>query len=138
MCGIAGELSWTRPPNTLAVRAMTARLSHRGPDAEGFQTLGPLSLGHRRLTVIDISEASNQPLCDETGQYWIVFNGEIYNYRHLRSELEARGARFRTQGDTEVIVEAYKVWGLDALGKLNGMFAFALWDDARAASGSSA
>jgi asparagine synthase (glutamine-hydrolysing) len=129
MCGIAGELSWGGQPNTSAVRAMTARLAHRGPDAEGFQTLGPLSLGHRRLTVIDISEASNQPLCDETGRYWIVFNGEIYNYRHLRSELEARGSRFRTQGDTEVIVEAYKLWGLDMLGRLNGMFAFALWDE---------
>ncbi len=128
MCGIAGELSWSSPPNSSAVGEMTERLSHRGPDAEGFQTIGPLSLGHRRLTVIDISEASNQPLSDLSGQYWIVFNGEIYNFRELRRELESKGCRFKTHGDTEVILEAYKTWGVEALQRLNGMFAFAIWD----------
>ena len=107
---------------------MTARLEHRGPDARGLQTVGPVCLGHRRLTVIDLSEASNQPLVDESGLYWIVYNGEIYNYRDLRRQLEGLGSRFRTRGDTEVIVEAYKRWGVEALERLNGMFALAIWD----------
>jgi len=129
MCGIAGELAWAHPPNADSVRSMTSCLAHRGPDAEGFQTFPNLALGHRRLTVIDTSAASNQPLADGSRKYWIVFNGEIYNFRELRRELESRGSRFHTHGDTEVILEAYKAWGVEALHRLNGMYAFALWDD---------
>ncbi len=131
MCGIAGALSWSPHPEPRDVAAMVARLVHRGPDASGLEARGPAVLGHRRLTVIDVSEASDQPLADVTGRYWIVYNGEIYNYRELREELRQGGATFRTVGDTEVILEAYKRWGDAALERLNGMFALALWDEVR-------
>jgi asparagine synthase (glutamine-hydrolysing) len=107
---------------------MTDRLAHRGPDASGVEELGPVVLGHRRLSVIDVSEANNQPLFDVAHTVAIAFNGEIYNFREIRAELERSGAHFRTQGDTEVVVEAYKRWGDDCLLRFNGMFAFALWD----------
>ena len=107
---------------------MTDRLAHRGPDASGVEDLGPVVLGHRRLSVIDVSETNNQPLFDIAHTVAIAFNGEIYNFREIRAELERSGAHFRTQGDTEVVVEAYKRWGDDCLLRFNGMFAFALWD----------
>ncbi len=131
MCGIAGELAWTRPPDREAVGEMVRCLVHRGPDAEGMAVRGPLILGHRRLVVIDPDPASHQPLSDHSGRLWLSFNGEIYNYRELRQELRSRGACFRTASDSEVILEAYKEWGLDCLRQLNGMFAFALWDEGR-------
>jgi asparagine synthase (glutamine-hydrolysing) len=131
MCGIAGLLSWGAPPDAGAVAAMIERLAHRGPDAKGVVTLGPLVLGHRRLSVIDTAESNNQPLFDQSGELVIAFNGEIYNYRELRRHLEGAGAVFRTQGDTEVVLEAYRHWGLDCLARFNGMFAFALWDRPR-------
>lgn len=129
MCGISGQLSWTRPPDGDLVARMTRRLAHRGPDGEGLHTVGPIALGHRRLAIIDLSPAAAQPMADATGLFWIVYNGEIYNFRELRSELTALGARFRSQSDTEVILEAYKQWGAGCLPRFNGMFAFALWDD---------
>ena len=104
---------------------------HRGPDAGGLVELGPLVLGHRRLSVIDTAESNNQPLFDRSGTLTIAFNGEIYNFREIRNELESAGARFRTQGDTEVILEAYRHWGEACLQRFNGMFAFALWDAPR-------
>lgn len=107
---------------------MTDRLAHRGPDASGVEDLGPVVLGHRRLSVIDVSETNNQPLFDVDHTVAIAFNGEIYNFREIRAELERAGASFRTQGDTEVVIEAYKRWGEDCLQRFNGMFAFALWD----------
>jgi len=107
---------------------MTDRLAHRGPDAGGVCVIGPVALGHRRLSVIDLSEANNQPFLDASGTVAIVFNGEIYNFREIRAALEAAGAVFRTSGDTEVIVEAYKRWGTACLDRFNGMFAFAIWD----------
>ena len=128
MCGISGHLSWAAPPDGDLVARMTRCVSHRGPDGEGLHTVGPVALGHRRLAIIDLSTAATQPMSDVSGEFWIVFNGEIYNYRALRAELQALGARFRTQSDTEVLIEAYKAWGLDCLSRLNGMFAFALWD----------
>jgi asparagine synthase (glutamine-hydrolysing) len=131
MCGIVGSLSWNVPPDARVIGRMNARLVHRGPDAEGVVVRGPVALGHRRLAIIDVSEASNQPMADHTGQFWIVFNGEIYNYREIRAILTSEGARFRSSGDTEVVLEAYKRWGLECLQRLNGMFAFALWDEAR-------
>ncbi len=131
MCGIAGELNRSPPPDGDSVRAMAAVLTHRGPDAEGFWSSGPIALAHRRLSVIDTSDASNQPLLDGSRRFAIVFNGEIYNYRSIREELTRLGAGFRTKGDTEVILEAYKAWGVEALTRLNGMFALALWDSTR-------
>ncbi len=131
MCGIAGHLSWHRPPDRDLVARMTRCLAHRGPDGEQVETVGPVVLGHRRLAVIDLSAAANQPMCDASRSLWIVFNGEIYNFRELRGELVKLGARFTTESDTEVILESYKQWGVDSLSRLNGMFALALWDDRR-------
>ena len=134
MCGIAGAV-WTSHGPSLAaetLRAMTDVLVHRGPDDDGDwrddQPDGSgVALGFRRLSIIDI-EGGHQPLANEDESVWIVFNGEIYNYRELRPELEERGHRFRTHSDTEVIVHAYEEYGLDFLQKLRGMFAFAIWD----------
>ena len=128
MCGIAGWLSWDRPPQVDTVAAMTRALQHRGPDGHGVVSLGPVVLGHRRLAVIDVRPENDQPLATADEAYWISFNGEIYNFRELRRDLEARGVRFRTEGDTEVIMEAYRAWGRDCVERLDGMFAFALWD----------
>lgn len=128
MCGLAGYLSGAEPPDPGIVERMTVRLAHRGPDAGGVCVIGPVALGHRRLSVIDLSEANNQPFFDSSGRVAIVFNGEIYNFREIRATLEAAGAIFRTSGDTEVVVEAYKQWGTACLDRFNGMFAFAIWD----------
>ena len=128
MCGIAGQLSWNAPPDAGLVARMTSALSHRGPDGEGFHTTGPVSLGHRRLAIIDLSPAAAQPMTDADGTQWIVFNGEIYNYRELRAELSRLGQVFRTQSDTEVILAAFRQYGAGALARFNGMFAFALWN----------
>jgi len=128
MCGICGKLSWTEPPDRGVVERMSTKIAHRGPDGEGIVDLGPLVLGHRRLAIIDLSAAAKQPMSDGSGQYWIVFNGEIYNFLSLRQELIDLGAQFRTRSDTEVILEAYKHWGPACVRRFNGMFAFALWD----------
>lgn len=128
MCGIVGKFSWMNQPDPESIRRMADYLRHRGPDAEGVWSEGVIALGHRRLSIIDTRAVANQPLADTTGRYRIVFNGEIYNFRELRAELEAKGARFATQSDTEVIIEAWRHWGPDALSRFNGMFAFALWD----------
>jgi asparagine synthase (glutamine-hydrolysing) len=129
VCGIVGALSWGRPPDIALVSQITRRLAHRGPDDEGLQVLGPVVLGHRRLSIIDLRPDGHQPMVDVDGTLWITFNGEIYNYQELRRDLESVGARFRTLTDTEVILEAYKAWGEGCLERLNGMFAFALWDE---------
>lgn len=131
MCGICGQLAWTSPPNLAAIERMAASLAHRGPDAEGFFACGPIALGHRRLSVIEVSAASNQPMSDSSGTLTLIFNGEIYNFRELRRELEALGSRFATGSDSEVILEAYRHWGTAGVERLHGMFAFALWDAAR-------
>lgn len=131
MCGIAGV--WERngkPVDRDGLTAMTRVLAHRGPDGEGIHVDGAVGLGHRRLSIIDI-EGGAQPLANEDQTVWTVFNGEIYNYRELVPELEARGHVFKTHSDTEVIVHAYEEYGLDFLEKLNGMFAIALWDAPR-------
>ncbi len=124
MCGIAGIVG---DSSREVIRAMTQSLSHRGPDGEGYYASHGVALGHRRLSIIDL-ETGRQPMTTADGRYTIVFNGEIYNFRELRRELEARGARFRTRSDTEVLLEAYAAWGREALRKLRGMFAFAVWD----------
>ncbi len=103
-------------------------MRHRGPDAQAAEGYGAAALGHARLSIIDLDRRANQPMRDGDDRYVIVFNGEIYNFHDIRCELEERGARFRTQSDTEIILEAYKAWGVDCLSRFNGMFAFALWD----------
>lgn len=129
MCGIAGYFS-DRSFAPSVLEAMTGALRHRGPDAEGFHRAGPIHLGHRRLSIIDVA-GSAQPLFNEDGSIAIVFNGEIYNYLELRQQLVEAGHRFQTQGDTEVLVHGYEQWGTELLGRLHGMFAFAIWDAPR-------
>ena len=124
MCGIAGIAGQN---NGELIRPMTGTQVHRGPDGEGFYFEECVSLGHRRLSIIDL-DAGKQPMSTADGRYTIVFNGEVYNFRELRQELQARGARFRTRSDTEVLLEAYAAWGSEVLTKLRGMFAFAIWD----------
>lgn len=109
---------------------MARSIAHRGPDDEGFYFSGALGLGFRRLSIIDLS-GGHQPMSDSDESVWVVFNGEIYNFPDLRSELEALGHVFRTRSDTEVIVHGYKQWGTDVLGRLNGMFGLAIWDERR-------
>ena len=129
MCGIAGFVSGNgREPDRDGIAAMTRALAKRGPDVGGIVIEGPAAFGHRRLSVFDLSAASNQPMWDSTGRYLLVFNGEIYNFRAIRDELEALGHKFETAGDSEVLLTALKAWGPDALSHVIGMFAFAVWD----------
>jgi asparagine synthase (glutamine-hydrolysing) len=128
MCGIAGYISFQgAPPERLLVQAMCNRLRHRGPNADGFYCDRFAAIGMRRLSVIDLS-TGNQPIANEDGALQIVFNGEIYNYRELRAELLAKGHIFKTHSDTEVILHLYEDAGERAPERLNGMFAFAIWD----------
>jgi len=128
MCGIVGTFERTQPAREEVVRAMAEAMVHRGPDDEGYFVDGPLALGFRRLSIIDLRDG-HQPMRSDCGRYTIVFNGEIYNHRDLRRELEdGPGIRFRTSSDTEVLLYALREWGEAALQRLNGMFAFALWD----------
>jgi asparagine synthase (glutamine-hydrolysing) len=130
MCGIAGKLitGFGARVDPGLVRRMTASLRHRGPDDEGVWTEGGVGLGSRRLAVVDLSDRAKQPLANEDGTVRVVFNGEIYNFRELRAELEGRGHRFRSDSDTEVIVHLYEEEGAECVRRLDGMFAFALWD----------
>lgn len=129
MCGIAGKLylDASRHVSREEVDRMRDCLGRRGPDAAGTYVDRHVGLGHRRLSVIDLEESS-QPMSTPDGRIWIVFNGEIYNYRELRAGLQAEGRRFRTSGDTEVILALYERYGEDCVAKLRGMFAFAIWD----------
>jgi asparagine synthase (glutamine-hydrolysing) len=131
MCGISGFLSLAGAPADLAlVRRMAATLRHRGPDEDGAWAAGPIALGHQRLRILDL-EGGRQPMWSTSGHVVALLNGEIYNYRELRDELRARGRRFATASDTEVLAEAYDVWGEACVDRLNGMFACALWDTQR-------
>lgn len=132
MCGITGLFNYTSnaPVDRDAVRRMAASIVHRGPDDEGFHFDGALGLGFRRLSIIDLG-GGHQPMSDAAETVWVVFNGEIYNYKELRAELSAHGHVFRTQSDTEVLVHGYKQWGTDVFNHLNGMFGVAIWDVAR-------
>jgi asparagine synthase (glutamine-hydrolysing) len=149
MCGIAGFVQRKRPASLPLLEAMTNRLTHRGPDDGGFALFSSASstawtrgrgsppndadvaLGHRRLSILDLSQRGHQPMASGDGSAWIVYNGEIFNYVELRDELRALGHAFSTGTDTEVILAAYRQWGHAALSRFNGMFAFALWDDIR-------
>ncbi|MBI3248594.1 MAG: asparagine synthase (glutamine-hydrolyzing) [Deltaproteobacteria bacterium] len=132
MCGIAGKLHFdtTRSVSPQLIRDMCATIVHRGPDDEGIYTDGPVGLGMRRLSIIDLA-GGQQPIANEDQTVWVVFNGEIYNYRELRPGLEAKGHRFATNADTEVIVHLYEEFGEHFAEHLRGMFAIALWDKAR-------
>jgi asparagine synthase (glutamine-hydrolysing) len=132
MCGIAGVFDFDGAPVDIGVlRRMTDAIAHRGPDGEGHFVDGGLGLGHRRLSIIDLTDAAAQPLRNESGDVVLIYNGEIYNFAELRRELEAKGHRFRSATDSEVIVHGYEEWGDDCVLKFNGMFAFALWDARR-------
>jgi len=130
MCGIAGIFhpDVPKPVDPARVEAMTDVLAHRGPDGSGIWTAPGVGLGHRRLSIVDLSEAGAQPMLSADRRLAISFNGMIYNFREVRAELEARGHRFRSESDTEVILAAWRQWGPEALGRFNGMFAFALYD----------
>src|SRR5437867_3972277 len=112
MCGIAGIFRTGRPVEEAEVTTMTDRLRHRGPDGSGVKMFSGGGIGHCRLSILDL-ESGAQPMCNEDGSIWITFNGEIYNYKQLRSELKALGHRFRTNSDTEVIVHGYEQWAFE-------------------------
>jgi len=130
MCGIAGFLSFEGHAKGYedAVQRMMVALQHRGPDSGGLFLDTDCVLGHRRLCIIDRSPEANQPMQNEDGSIWLVVNGEIYNFMHLREELQAKGHKFRSRSDSEVILHLYEEIGTDFVGKLRGMFAIALWD----------
>ena len=137
MCGIAGLVYGAGArrgvPAAAAAAAMASTLSHRGPDDAGAwgSDDGTVGLAHRRLSIIDLSPLGHNPMSGDDGRLWITFNGEIYNFRELRQELEAAGYRFRSHTDTEVLLAAYSRWGLECVDRLVGMFAFAIWDEPR-------
>jgi asparagine synthase (glutamine-hydrolysing) len=131
MCGIAGlfDIKGSRPYDPAVLDAMTSAIAHRGPDGAGRHLEPGLALGHRRLAIIDLAGGA-QPMRTDDGALAVVFNGEIYNFRDLRAELAERGAVFRTRSDTEVLLHGWRIWGEGLLPRLQGMFAFALWDRA--------
>ena len=124
MCGIAGIYN-PKGVHQEMVKLMTDAISHRGPDAEGFFVDGEFGLGHRRLSIIDLSTAANQPMQSNCGRYWMVFNGEVYNYHDIAKELDVQ---LKTCGDSEVILEAFAKWGPQMINRLNGMFTIAIFD----------
>jgi asparagine synthase (glutamine-hydrolysing) len=128
MCGIAGKLHWAQQFDESLIDRMNQCISHRGPDDNGKTELPEISLGHRRLSIIDLSASAKQPMQDSSGRYSIVFNGEIYNYQQLKDELLKYGYKFNNRSDTEVVINAYAKWGTACLEKFNGMFAFVIWD----------
>jgi asparagine synthase (glutamine-hydrolysing) len=134
MCGICGIFNLNgEPVSPVILRKLTDAIAHRGPDGEGFFIDSFLGLGHRRLAIIDLSPMGHQPMSTPDGKYIISYNGEVYNFRELRSELEALGHPFRSATDTEVVLNAYVQWGEACVERFNGMFAFALWDRTRQA-----
>src|SRR6186713_1604217 len=134
MCGITGFCDFSKTLSVNVLQNMTNTLSHRGPDADGtaFETESNfnLGLGHRRLSILDLSERGKQPLIRQ--DISIVFNGEVYNFQEIKNELISKGYTFTTDTDTEVIVMAYKAWGMDSIKKFIGMFAYALYDKTNA------
>lgn len=129
MCGICGELRFDKQlPNPDLIQRMSAKLARRGPDSQGMFNDGPVAFGHRRLSIIDLSEHAKQPMIDEALNLTLVFNGTIYNYKELRAELLAMEYEFFSEGDSEVILKAYHAWGEQCVERFYGMFAFAIWD----------
>ncbi|KZZ48367.1 asparagine synthetase B [Oleiphilus sp. HI0118] len=129
MCGLAGLINLNgEPVSPPVLQAMTDAIEHRGPDDEGQWIEGNVGLGHRRLSIIDLTPAGHQPMVSANHRYVLVYNGEVYNFKELRTELEAKGYWFRSKTDSEVVLNALDAWGVKALDRFNGMFAFALWD----------
>ena len=129
MCGISGIFNTDKKPvHASQIESMNNLITHRGPDGHGVYIDGNLGIGSTRLAIIDLREIANQPMTDTDGRYVIVYNGEIFNYVELRNELLKKGYRFNNNSDTEVILNSYKEYGEDCLHKLNGMWAFAIWD----------
>ncbi len=129
MCGIVGKINLDQSPvSEKEIALMTEKISHRGPDADGLYVKDNIGLGHRRLSIIDLSETGSQPMNDSEKNIWITFNGEIYNYLELKKDLEDK-YDFKSSSDTEVIIYLYKEYGVDCLKYLRGMFAFAIWDE---------
>jgi asparagine synthase (glutamine-hydrolysing) len=133
MCGICGIIDFDYELNVSQhnMDRMVNKLAHRGPDASGLWISGRVGLGHTRLSIIDLSKAANQPMSNEDGSIWITYNGEVYNFQELRNELEAKGHRFKSKSDTEVIIHLYEERGIDCVKFLRGMFAFGLWDEVK-------
>lgn len=130
MCGIAGIFNVNGgQADAKILKRMTDAIAYRGPDGEGFYISGSMGLGHRRLAIIDLSDAARQPMSNENGSVWLSYNGEIYNFKALRLELEKKGHRFKSRTDSEVILHGYEEEGIEFVRRLNGMFAFALWDE---------
>jgi len=129
MCGLAGYLYWSKQPARDSVERMSEMLIHRGPDDHDAVHLKDISLAHRRLSIIDLSEKAKQPMRSADGRYYIVYNGEVYNFQELKKDLINAGYVFRNSSDTEVVLSAYIHWGADCLNKFNGMFALAIWDN---------
>ena len=128
MCGIAGIIDYSsRTDNFEIIKSMLRSISYRGPDESGIYKSPSATLGSVRLSIIDIT-GGQQPMPDPSGRYWIVFNGEIFNYKELREDLENRGCMFNTHSDTEVLLQLYALKGSDSIGLLNGQFAMAIWD----------
>lgn len=127
MCGLYGSVGFAPDQARIDI------VAHRGPDGRGWREFtsgaGPVALGHRRLAIIDVSDAGLQPMADASGRYWMVFNGEIYNYLELRDEMRAKGETFTSESDSEVLLRAFMLWGADCLPRLRGMFAFLIWDE---------
>lgn len=129
MCGVVGVWRFDgRPVDPASARDMRDALTHRGPDDAGLWVEGPVALGHRRLSIIDLSEAGRMPMASPDGSVRAVFNGEVYNFRELRAELRAKGHPFHSETDSEVVLRAYEQWGADCFDRFNGMFALAIWD----------
>jgi asparagine synthase (glutamine-hydrolysing) len=129
MCGIAGIFNIDgEPVSPVILRKMTDSIAHRGPDGEGFYSDRFIGLGHRRLAIIDLSSAGHQPMISRDQQVALSYNGEIYNFQELRTQLEAMGHQFRSRTDSEVVLNAWLQWGADCVSRFNGMFAFAIWD----------
>jgi asparagine synthase (glutamine-hydrolysing) len=132
MCGIVGKLvlDGQQPVDSDLIKKMMDVVVHRGPDGEGQYVSGPVGLGHRRLSIIDLSAAGQQPMTNENGTVWVTYNGEIYNFRELCEQLAAKGHIFKSKTDTEVLVHGYEEWGIEGLlSRIHGMFAFAIWDE---------
>jgi asparagine synthase (glutamine-hydrolysing) len=130
MCGIAGKYNFRtqEPVSAELIRAMTEKIAYRGPDDSGVYTEGPIGLGHRRLSIIDLSTLGHQPMSSDDGKLWITYNGEVYNFKLLRKDLQKKGYQFKSDCDTEVILYLYREYGDSFIQLLRGMFAFAIWD----------
>lgn len=129
MCGIAGIFNLNgEPASPVVLRRMTDAIAHRGPDGEGFYSDGFIALGHRRLAIIDLSPAGHQPMISRDQQVVLSYNGEIYNFQEIRTQLESLGHQFHSKTDSEVVLNAWNQWGADCVNRFNGMYAFAVWD----------